>query len=131
VGTAAAAGHIVVTYGLSNTSAAACTLFGYPAVGMADASGRTLPSQVSHGGSYTFVAEMPTTVTLSPGARASFFLGYSDVPTGNETSCPQSAQVYITPPGDTGRVALADRIAPCGNGAMTVSPVHPGVAPPP
>jgi hypothetical protein len=131
VGSAAAAGHIVVTYGLRNTSIRACTLLGYPGVQMVDAFGRALPTQVAHGGSYTFAAETPSMVALPPSAQASFFLGYSDVPSGNETSCAASARLDITPPGDNGAIAVADQIAPCGNGAVTVSPVHAGAAPPP
>jgi hypothetical protein len=128
--TSAAAGHVAVTYGLSNASAVACTLFGYPGVQMLDASGRPIPTQVSHGGSYTFPVETPMVVTLPPGGQASFFLGYADVPSGTETSCPQSARLALTPPGSTGTVQLADQIAPCGGGAVAVSPVHAGTAPP-
>lgn len=126
----AAAGHIAVTYRLLNSSGVSCTLLGYPGVQMFDASGRAIPTQVSHGGSYTFPAETPMVVTLSPGAQASFFLGYADVPSGNETSCPRSARLDITPPGSTGAVQLADQISPCGGGAVTVSPVHAGQRPP-
>ena len=129
--TAAAAGHIVLTYGLRNVSGAPCTLFGYPGLQMADTSGKPLPTQVSHGGSYTFVNETPAPVSLSPQAEASFYAGYSDVPTGGETSCPQSAELEITPPNDTGTITLTDQIAPCENGSVTVSPVHVGTAPPP
>ena len=128
---AAAAGHIVLTYGLRNVSGSPCTLFGYPGLQMTDASGKPLPTQVSHGGSYTFVAETPTPVSLSPQAEASFYAGYSDVPTGGETSCPQSAELEIVPPNNTGKITLADQIAPCKNGSVTVSPVHVGTAPPP
>ena len=129
--TAAAAGHVVVTYGLRNTSSTTCTLFGYPGVQLVDASGRPLPTQVSRGGSYTFAAETPVAVALAPGAQASFFLGYSDVPAGNENGCASSSRVDITAPGATGTVVVADRIAPCGHGAVAVSPVRAGTAPPP
>jgi hypothetical protein len=129
--TAAAAGHIVLTYGLLNVSGAPCMLFGYPGLQMTDASGKQLHTQVSHSGSYTFVAETPTPVSLSPQAEASFYAGYSDVPTGGETSCPQSAELEITLPNDPGKITLADQIAPCKNGSVTVSPVRAGIAPPP
>jgi hypothetical protein len=128
--TAAAAGHIVLTYGLRNVSGAPCTLFGYPGLQMSDALGKPLPTQVTHGGSYTFVAEMPSPVSLAPQAEASFYAGYSDVATGGETSCPQSAELEITPPNDPAKITLADQIAPCQNGSVTVSPVHAGTAPP-
>ena len=129
--TAAAAGHIVVTYGLRNTSGGSCTLFGYPGLQMTNASDKPLPTHVSHGGSYTFVAERPTPVLLAPQVQASFYAGYSDVPSGAETRCPQSAGLEITPPGDNGAITIAEHIAPCGNGSITVSPVHAGTAPPP
>jgi hypothetical protein len=127
--TAAAAGNIVVTYGLHNVSDRACTLFGYPGLQMTDASGHALPTQVSHGGSYTFGAETPAPVLLSTQAEASFYLGYSDVASGSGMSCPQSARLEITPPNETGAITITDQIAPCG-GAVTVSPVHAGTAPP-
>jgi hypothetical protein len=71
----------------------------------------------------------PTTVTLSTGQSVYFNIGYSDVPVGNETSCPSSASLEITPPNDTDHLVVAAVLAPCGGGTMVVSPVFASVGP--
>jgi hypothetical protein len=67
----------------------------------------------------------PATVTIAPGAKAQFAYQYSDVPTGNETSCPTSVTSSVTVPGATAaspNFPLA--IAPCSNGTIRVSPLY-------
>jgi hypothetical protein len=92
---------------------------------MLTASGSVLPTQVVRGGGYSFTAVTPTTVVLAPGQSALFNIGYSDVPVGNETSCPTSASVEVTPPDATDHLVLNAALAPCGGGTLTVSPVFP------
>jgi hypothetical protein len=67
----------------------------------------------------------PTTVTLAMGESVYFNIGYSDVPTGQETSCPTSSSVEVTPPNAYDHLVLAVRMAPCGGGTLVVSPVFP------
>jgi hypothetical protein len=67
----------------------------------------------------------PASVTMAPGAKAQFAYQYSDVPTGNETSCPSSAMASVTVPGATAaspNFSLA--IAPFNNGTIRVSPLY-------
>jgi hypothetical protein len=90
---------------------------------MLSASGANLPTQVVRTGSYSFTAIAPTTVILAPGQSAVFNIGYSDVPVGNETSCPTSASVEVTPPNATDHLVLTAALAPCGGGTLAVSPV--------
>jgi hypothetical protein len=59
--------------------------------------------------------------------HASFYAGYSDVPTGTQ-ACKVSTSVEVTPPNDTKHFTLRLAIAPCG-GIVTVSPVVHGRLP--
>jgi hypothetical protein len=108
---------------LKSTSASPCVLSGYPGMQLLDSAGNSLPTNVVRKGNYSFTAIPPTTVTLTTGQTAYFNLGYSDVPTGNETTCPASTSVEITPPNDTTHLVVTVNFAPCGAGTMVVSPV--------
>ena len=67
----------------------------------------------------------PTTVTLAMGESVYFNIGYSDVPVGQETSCPTSASLEVTPPNAYDHLVLPVTLAPCGGGTLVVSPVFP------
>jgi Protein of unknown function (DUF4232) len=125
-----AAGTIEMTVVFTNRGASTCSLFGYPGMQLLDASGGNLPTNVVRGGGPIFPVaaanQPPKTVLIASGASASFGLSYSDVPVGNETSCPTSANAEITPPGNTSSVTVALAIAPCGGGTVHVSPVYAG-----
>jgi hypothetical protein len=125
-----AAGTIEMTVAFTNRGASTCSLFGYPGMQLLDASGANLPTNVVRGGGPQFPVaaanQPPRTVRNAPGATGSFGLSYSDVPVGNETSCPTSANAEITPPGNTAFVTVALAIAPCGGGTIHVSPVYSG-----
>ncbi len=123
VGSSGAAGTIETTVALKYTGSATCTLGGYPGLQMQSASGATLPTVVVRKGTYPFTAMAPTTVTLGPGQSAYFNIGYSDVPTGSETSCPTSASVQVTPPNATDHLVMTAAFAPCNGGTLVVSPV--------
>jgi len=62
-------------------------------------------------------------VVLVAGASAYFNLGYSDVPHGNESSCPTAAQIAITPPGASDHDVVPVQFQVCNAGTVTVSPV--------
>jgi hypothetical protein len=122
-GSAAAAGTVETTVALRSTASAPCQLGGYPGLAMLNAAGGALTTTVVRGGSYTFTSLVSSTVTLSDGQTAYFNMGYSDVPTGSQTSCPSSTSLEITPPNDTSFLTIAAQLGPCNNGTMTVSPV--------
>ena len=48
---------------------------------------------------------------MAPGQAAYFNLGYSDVPTGTETSCPTSATLEVTPPNSYTSTSVAAQLA--------------------
>jgi hypothetical protein len=128
-GTNGALGNVLTVYVLKNTSATTCRLFGYPGLQMLDPSHRPLPTTVTRGGAYTFPAQAPSRVILRPGGLASFSVGYTDNPTGDEppsVQCVPSTYVEITPPDEHQPLLLASLIAPCGHGDIIVSPVVSG-----
>ena len=108
---------------LRSTSPAPCLLSGYPGLQLLDASGAALPTTVVRKGTYSFTAMAPAPVTLTTGQSAYFNMGYSDVPVGQETSCPTSTSLEVTPPNAYGHLTLAAALAPCGGGTIVVSPV--------
>ena len=124
------AGTIEMVVTMTNTSAAPCTLDGYPGMQLLDSSGAKLPTTVVRGGGPGFLNpaanQPPAPVTLQPGQKASFSLSYEDVPVGTETSCPTSAKAQITPPNDFSFAVIALQASACGGGTIHVSPVYAG-----
>ena len=124
-----AAGTIAMTISLTNSSPTTCTLEGYPGMQLLDANGGDLPTTVVRD-QFHFpdpaADQPPSLVTLAPHATGMFGLSYEDVPVGNETSCPTSAQAEVTPPNDFTHLVMPLQIAPCANGTVHVSPVYAG-----
>jgi len=123
------AGNILGVYVLANTSATTCRLFGYPGLQMLDSNHRPVPTTVTRGGAYMFPALAPSRVILPPGGIASFSVGYVDVAPGDEppsVQCVPSTYVEITPPDERQPLLVSSSIAPCGHGAIIVSPVVSG-----
>jgi hypothetical protein len=112
-----------VTFSLTNTSPSLCTMWGYPGALMLGSNGAPLPTVVKRGGDLSFLEVPVTTVDVPSGGSAYFNLGYSDVVTDGETSCPKSSSLEITPPNDTQQLVVAIKMDPCDNGTISVSPV--------
>ena len=129
VGSSGAAGTIETTIALKSTATAPCILGGYPGLLLLSSSGSSLPTKVIRHGTYSFTSMAPTTVTLAVGESVYFNIGYSDVPVGNETSCPTSASLEVTPPNAYSHLVLPVKLAPCGGGTLVVSPVFPSPGP--
>ena len=117
-------GFITVTNGGTST----CTTQGYPVLALHGSTGAPLTVTVVDGLSVNVSAQAnaaPTTVAVAPAAKAEFAYQYSDVPTGNESSCASSVTSSVTVPGAT--VASPNfplTIAPCDNGTIKVSPLY-------
>lgn len=128
-GGSAATGHRKDIFAFQNTSQIACTLYGYPGMQMYDATGSDLPTTVIRGGAFEFRDVTPQTVMLAPGGQASFALGFSVIPSGDQTkqSCPDSSRLLVTPPNDYTQLGIAATLNPCG-GIIHVSPVVAGIA---
>jgi hypothetical protein len=123
-----AAGTITGFVTVTNTGTSTCTTLGYPTMGLYGSTGSPLTVTIVDGLSVDVSPQAnaaPASVTMAPGAKAQFAYQYSDVPTGNETSCPSSAMASVTVPGATAaspNFSLA--IAPCNNGTIRVSPLY-------
>jgi hypothetical protein len=118
-----AAGSVGLRFTFRNTSATACHLFGFPGIRLLS-HGRALPTTVIRGTSNVVPFEPENRVTLAPGGRASFFAGYSDVPTGSQ-KCPTSTGANVWAPNDFRSIHVRFPAQACG-GRVTVSPVVPG-----
>src|SRR3954447_25911010 len=83
-----ALGSVGLRFTFTNRSSTTCRLYGFPGIRLLR-HGRALPTTVIRGTSNVVPPEPERTVALAPGRRASFFAGYSAVPTGNQR-CPSS-----------------------------------------
>jgi hypothetical protein len=122
-----AAGSVRMRFVFTNVSATTCELFGFPGMQLLNARGAALPTYVRRGTSTVVPAEPEADVVMTHSQHASFYAGYSDVPTGSQ-ACKVSTSVEVTPPNDTKHFTLKLAIAPCG-GIVTVSPVVHGRLP--
>ncbi|MGA2519495.1 MAG: DUF4232 domain-containing protein [Acidimicrobiales bacterium] len=123
-GSQGAAGTLELTIGVRNLSGTTCPMDGFPSVQLLDGSGAQIPTHVVQGGSYSFTDVAPAALTLAPGASASFNLGYSDVPTAGESTCPTAATMQVFPPhaSDADTITVQSLVV-CNSGTVTVSPV--------
>lgn len=109
---------------LTNHSTAACSLFGFPSVQPLDAQRRPMTVQV-HQQTSAYLYSIPEQRTqLASGASAYFIIEFTDVPSGNATSCPVSSYLAVTPPNDSGALTIAAQVDDC-DGNLYVSPVEP------
>jgi hypothetical protein len=119
-----AAGTILFSVTLQNRGAS-CTLKGYPALGLADYKG-LLPTRVVHGG-LSVLNSAPKLVKLAHLGKASVLIAFSDVPVGNETSCPTGHAVILRTPGAWEWLTVRVETRACGHGTLHESPVLAGV----
>jgi hypothetical protein len=112
-----------------NTSSQTCQITGYPGVAGLDASGdqqvqatRTLNGFM--GGVPT--GSPPPVVTLAPDQSASATVEATDVPVGDQTTCPSYPALLITSPNTTPAVMVSVGLPGCS--PLQVHPVVPGTA---
>ncbi|HXQ76421.1 MAG TPA: DUF4232 domain-containing protein [Acidimicrobiales bacterium] len=123
LGSQGAAGTFEVTFGFRNTSSATCALTGYPGIQLLGAGGADLATNTVQGGGDSFTDFSPSTVELAGGATAYFNMGYSDVTTGTESSCPTTTALEATPPGTSTPLQVSGQYVVCNGGTVNVSPV--------
>ena len=123
-----AAGTITGVVNVTNTSGSPCTVDGYPKVALFSGSGAPLTVTMVNALSVNVSPQAnaaPSSFALAPSASAQFAYQYSDVPVGNETSCPSSEEASVTMPGaGTSSPTFAFNATPCNNGTLRVSPVY-------
>ncbi len=122
-----AAGSVRLRFVFTNVSATTCKLFGFAGMQLLNARKAPLPTYIRRGTSSIVPPEPETDVVMTHSQHASFYAGYSDVPTGAQ-ACRVSTWVEVTPPNDTKHFTLRLAIAPCG-GILTLSPVVHGRLP--
>jgi hypothetical protein len=123
-----AAGTITGTIVLTNAGSGPCTFNGYPTLALYSGSQAPLTVTMVNGLTVSVSAQAnagPATVTIAPGATAQFAYQYSDVPTGAQTSCPESEDASATlPNGGGSSPTFPLTMSPCNNGTVYVSPVY-------
>jgi hypothetical protein len=125
VATQGAAGTIFDRFRLVNTGAVPCTFFGFVGAQLRDAQNTPMPTNVVHGGDFLTNLPGPARVTVPPSAAAEFTLSWSDVPVGNETTCPRATRLAVILPDEFVPLMVAVPLAPCNEGTVHVSAVRP------
>jgi uncharacterized protein DUF4232 len=123
-----AAGTITGTVVVTNAGSTPCTVNGYPTLALYSGSQAPLTVTVVDGLTVDVSAAAnagPSPVTIAAGSTAQFAYQYSDVPTGAQTSCPESeAASFTLPNGGGSSPTFPLTMSPCNNGTVYVSPVY-------
>ena len=123
-----AAGTITGVITVTNTGGTTCTVDGYPKLALFSGSGAPLTVTMVNGVTVNITPQsgaQPIAFPLAPSKSAQFAYQYSDVPTGNETSCPSSEEATVTmPAATTASPTFAFTASPCNNGTVRVSAVY-------
>jgi Domain of unknown function (DUF4232) len=107
---------------LTNTSGAACSLFGFPGAQLLDAQRQPLATQVSWATSGAWGGVMPEQrLQVVPGGSVYIAVKWASAGSGAQSSCAPAAYLALTPPDDASAVTVSDPISVCG-GALTISP---------
>ena len=125
-GVDAGAGNFVGTFSFTNETDVSCTFYGYPGAQLLDAQGNPMPTNVVRGGGWMSNQPGPSLVTVPAGGTARFLIHWEQVPVGNETTCPVSSQLAVTPPDEYDSLIIPAEIRACGGGSLDVSAVQPG-----
>jgi hypothetical protein len=125
VGTDAGAGNLVGTFSFTNQLDVSCTLFGFPGAQMLDADANPLPTNVVRGGGSFANDPPPSTVSVPPHGAAQFRIHWEQVPVGNETTCPISTTLQVTPPDEFFPLIIPVAIRACGGGRLDMQAVQP------
>ena len=123
-GVDAGAGNLVGTFEFTNTQPTSCTFFGYPGAQLLGDQANPLPTKVVRGGGYFTGDPPPSTVTVGPGEHAIFRLHWEQVPVGNETTCPMSSKLAVTPPDEYDPLEVDVQIRACGGGTLNASRIQ-------
>ena len=119
----AGAGNESQVYVLTNVSGRTCLLGGYPGMAFLSSTGKVLRGTVARGSTTLFRDPGPRTLTLRPGARVSYSLGFISPQT---SACRTTAEVEVTPPNATRTLLVRSRVSVCPGQPMTVSALVPG-----
>jgi Protein of unknown function (DUF4232) len=124
VGTDTGVGTTALTVAVTNHSTSACTLVGYPSLGLVGSGGAPLPASFSHGSGGWFAGTAIQPVRLAPASQASFFITYRDFNPVTGHLGPTVSALRASLPGVTGQFTVPARFAPYG--PVSVSPIRAG-----
>ena len=123
-GVDAGAGNLVGTFHFVNNLDVTCTLFGFPGAQLLDADGNPLPTNVVRAGGFFMNDPPPSTVNVPPQGAAQFRIHWEQVPVGNETTCPVSTSLQVTPPDEFFPLTIPIAIRACGGGRLDMEAVQ-------
>jgi hypothetical protein len=123
-GTDTGTGSTALTVVITNRSAAACSLQGYPALRLARPGGSMARARIAPGRGPLFAGMSRAQVRLRPGGQASFFLVYRDFNGRTGRPGPAISALRVGLRGVPGQFTVRAQIAPFG--PLSVSPVRPG-----
>jgi hypothetical protein len=115
-----AVGHGGQVVTLSDKGSAACTLYGFPGLGLLNGSGQPVPLVVTRAttAGFLFPAIPETTLTLTPGGpSAGFGMEWINGPSGGTYA------LQVTPPNDTGYLVIPDQTDVFADNHVSVTPV--------
>jgi hypothetical protein len=122
-GSEGAAGHLFLNLTLANSSAAPCTVSGFPTAQLFAPDGAAVPTRVVDRGGMLSNTPQPATFVLLPAQKATFQVSWGDVPVQDQP-CAQASSLEIGPPGEAPSPALRLSnlsIAICNAGELDVS----------
>jgi hypothetical protein len=122
--TDAGAGNFFTPFTVTNTQAVSCTFFGFVGAQRLDEQNNPVQTRlVRNSGSFSNQPG-PMTVTVPSGGTATFLLHWEDVPVGDETTCPPSTQLAVTPPDEFDPIIVTYASAACNGGELDVSAIR-------
>jgi len=119
------AGNVVGTFLFTNQLDVNCTFFGFPGAQMLDADGNPLATNVLRDGGQFTNQGPPQTVNVPAHGAAQFSIHWEQVPVNNETTCPASSSLAVTPPDEYFPLTIPITIRACGGGRLDMAPVVP------
>ena len=119
------AGNIAAAIAFTNHSSSACSIDGYPGVGLVSSHDAVMAVQADRGSDYLFSDPGPTDQVVNPGRSVYFNVGYTDIRMGQPSSSALEINVpngthpmFLTTSGSVRAYARPDHI--------NVNAVHPG-----
>ncbi len=124
-GVEAGAGNRFATFLFTNNTGVSCTFFGFPGAQLLDAQNNPLPTNAMRDGNMLTTQPGPALITVPAGGSAKFLMHWEVIPVGNETTCPTSSQLEVTPPDEFDPLIIPLQIMACNHGQLDVSAVQP------
>jgi hypothetical protein len=124
VGTDTAVGSTALTVAVANHAATACSLTGYPVLGLLRGNGTAMPATFVPGAGGWFAGVSSRPVRLAPRGQASFFITYRDFDGLTGRVGPAASALRVALPGVSGHFTVSKIFFPYGE--ISVSPVRAG-----